>query len=79
MMTEMTILINVDQLHCPGCLERRLFEYSTLAPVLVKCGACGCVHQLAFVQGYWMGYQSAKENGHNEHDQAEISLNSAGR
>lgn len=58
------IPLSIDASPCPNCLERRLYVYSTLAPELVKCGACSGVYQLAYVQGYWSGYQSAKDNGH---------------
>lgn len=57
-------MIRLDEIPCPLCGKKKLSEISAITPALVRCAVCGATHFLYYVQGYWDGYQKAKED-HN--------------
>lgn len=70
-------MIRLDEIPCPLCERKDLFELSAITPALVRCSTCGATHFLYYVQGYWDGYQKAKEY-HQRITENALSLTSAG-
>lgn len=69
-------MFKLDEMACPLCGRKKMFELSAITPALVRCAVCGATHFLYYLQGYWDGYQKAEENKHIRENAP--SLTSAG-